>query len=83
MLRRALARRDLLRAPIQRAARRREDHLLDARRDRAFTHVQRAEDVDRRVERRLRHRDTHVGLCSEMEDDLRLAMDDQVDERRR
>ena len=57
--------------------------LLDAGRDRALAHVERAEDVDRRVEHRARDRHAHVGLRGEVEDHVGPAVRDEIDDRRR
>ena len=53
---------------VDRAARRREDHLRALARPRE--HVHGADDVDRRVVARALHRGLHVGLRGEVEDDV-------------
>src|SRR3712207_7612900 len=50
-----------------------------ARLARCLEHVHGALDVGARVERRPRHRDAHVDLRGEVEDDLGLFAPDQLD----
>ena len=55
---------------VDRAARRRVHHALDAAQPRGLEHVDRADDVDPRVPRRVLDRLAHIDLRGQVEDDV-------------
>ncbi len=82
-LRMTLPHRQVLGGAVKRPARRREDDLLGPGRERALADVQRPQDVDLGVEHRPGDRHADVGLRREVEDDVGLAVRDEVGDRRR
>jgi hypothetical protein len=76
-----LGRRHLLRLAVDRPARRGVHDAPDARVARRLEHVDRAQHVDRGVDRRVGDRLAHVDLRGEMEDDPRLRLGDHVAQR--